>query len=32
MRAVFENAGFTFERHIGTSKTSMRKTVPPGSD
>ena len=29
-RAMFEQAGFTFERHIGKSKTVMRKTVPPG--
>ena len=29
-RAMFEKAGFTFERHIGKSKTVMRKTVPPG--
>lgn len=28
-RAMFEKAGFTFERHIGTSKTVMRKTVLP---
>ena len=28
-RAMFEKAGFTFERHIGKSKTVMRKTVPP---
>ncbi|WP_336697918.1 hypothetical protein [Curtobacterium sp. USHLN213] len=28
-RAMFEQAGFTFERHIGTSKTVMRLTVPP---
>ena len=27
-RAMFERAGFTFERHIGKSKTVMRKTVP----
>ena len=27
-RAMFEKAGFTFERHIGKSKTVMRKTVP----
>jgi len=26
-RAMFEKAGFTFERHIGTSKTVMRKTI-----
>jgi len=26
-RAMFEQAGFTFERHIGKSKTVMRKTV-----
>ena len=26
-RAMFEKAGFTFERHIGKSKTVMRKTV-----
>ena len=28
-RAMVEQAGFTFERHIGKSKTVMRKTVPP---
>jgi hypothetical protein len=28
-RAMFEQAGFTFERHIGKSKTVMRLTVPP---
>jgi len=28
-RAMFEKAGFTFERHIGKSKTVMRKTVSP---
>ena len=28
-RAMFEKAGFTFERHIGKSKTVMRKTIPP---
>ncbi|WP_123682374.1 GNAT family N-acetyltransferase [Curtobacterium sp. PhB115] len=28
-RAMFEQAGFTFERHIGKSKTVMRKTIPP---
>ena len=28
-RAMFENAGFTFERHIGKSKTVMRLTVAP---
>jgi len=28
-RAIFEKAGITFERHIGKSKTVMRKTVPP---
>ncbi|AZS36220.1 hypothetical protein CVS47_00820 [Microbacterium lemovicicum] len=28
-RTMFEKAGFTFERHIGTSKTVMRLTVPP---
>ena len=27
-RAMFEKAGFTFERHIGKSKTVMRKTIP----
>ncbi|MFS0733599.1 GNAT family N-acetyltransferase [Microbacterium sp. 1P10UB] len=27
-RTMFEKAGFTFERHIGTSKTVMRITVP----
>ena len=26
-RAMFEKAGFTFERHIGKSKTVMRKTI-----
>jgi len=26
-RAMFEQAGFTFERHIGKSKTVMRKTL-----
>jgi hypothetical protein len=26
---MFEKAGFTFERHIGKSKTVMRLTVPP---
>ena len=30
-RAMFEKAGFTFERHIGKSKTVMRKTVAPVS-
>ena len=30
-RAMFERAGFTFERHIGKSKTVMRLTVRPGS-
>jgi hypothetical protein len=28
---MFEKAGFTFERHIGTSKTVMRKTVAPAA-
>ena len=28
-RAMFEEAGFTFERQIGKSKTVMRKTVRP---
>ncbi|NYD73717.1 GNAT superfamily N-acetyltransferase [Leifsonia soli] len=28
-RTMFEKAGFTFERHIGKSKTVMRITVPP---
>ena len=28
-RAMFEKAGFTFERHIGKIKTVMRRTVPP---
>ncbi len=28
-RAMFEKAGFTFERHIGKSKTVMRILVPP---
>ncbi len=28
-RRMFEKAGFTFERHIGKSKTVMRITVPP---
>jgi hypothetical protein len=27
-RAMFEKAGFTFERHIDKSKTVMRKTFP----
>ena len=27
--AMFEKAGFRFERHIGKNKTVMRKTVPP---
>ncbi|SBS72128.1 GNAT family N-acetyltransferase [uncultured Microbacterium sp.] len=27
-RAMFEKAGFTFERHIGKSKTVMRITIP----
>lgn len=27
-RRMFEKAGFVFERHIGTSKTVMRITVP----
>ncbi|CAN5190438.1 hypothetical protein BH11ACT4_BH11ACT4_23480 [soil metagenome] len=27
-RAMFEKAGFTFERHVGKSKTMIRKTVP----
>ena len=27
-RAMFEKVGFVFERHIGKSKTVMRKTVP----
>lgn len=27
-RRMFEKAGFTFERHIGTSKTVMRITIP----
>jgi GNAT superfamily N-acetyltransferase len=27
-RAMFEKAGFTFERHIGKSKTVMRISVP----
>ena len=31
-RAMFEKAGFTFERHIGKSKTVMRITVPPVGD
>lgn len=31
-RAMFEKAGFTFERHIGKRKTVMRKTVPPAHD
>jgi hypothetical protein len=30
-RAMFERAGFTFERHIGKRKTVMRRTVPPSS-
>jgi hypothetical protein len=28
-RAMFEKAGFIFERHIGKSKTVMRTTVQP---
>ncbi len=28
-RAMFEKAGFAFERHIGKSKTVMRITVAP---
>lgn len=28
-RGMFEEAGFAFERHIGTSKTVMRATVAP---
>jgi len=28
-RAMFEKAGFTFERHIGKSKTVMRTTIAP---
>lgn len=28
-RAMFEQAGFEFERHIGKSKTVMRTTVTP---
>lgn len=28
-RAMFEKAGFTFERHIGKSKTVMRRTILP---
>jgi GNAT superfamily N-acetyltransferase len=28
-RAMFEKAGFTFERHIGKNKTVMRRTIPP---
>ena len=28
-RAMFEKAGFTFERRIGKSKTVMRKMVEP---
>jgi GNAT superfamily N-acetyltransferase len=30
-RAMFETAGFTFERHIGKSKTVMRKTIAAAS-
>lgn len=30
-RAIFGKAGFTFERHIGKSKTVMRKTIPAAS-
>jgi hypothetical protein len=30
-RAMFEKAGFTFERHIGKNKTVMRITVPPSN-
>ena len=28
-RAMFQKAGFTFERHIGKNKTVMRKTIAP---
>lgn len=28
-RAMFEKAGFTFERRIGKNKTVMRTTVAP---
>lgn len=28
-RAMFERAGFVFERHVGKSKTVMRRTVEP---
>jgi hypothetical protein len=28
-RAMFEKAGFAFERHIGLRKTVMRKTIAP---
>ncbi|HOA86084.1 MAG: GNAT family N-acetyltransferase [Microbacteriaceae bacterium] len=31
-RAMFEKAGFTFERHIGMHKTVMRKTIAPAPD
>jgi ribosomal protein S18 acetylase RimI-like enzyme len=31
-RAMFEQAGLTFERHIGKSKTVMRKTISPVPD
>jgi GNAT superfamily N-acetyltransferase len=30
-RAMFERAGFTLERHIGKSKTVMRKTIAAGN-
>ena len=30
-RAMFEKAGFSFERHIGKNKTVMRKTVSPAA-
>jgi len=30
-RSMFEQAGFTFERHIGKSKTVMRKSIPPSA-
>ncbi|GEM_PF-3334670 len=30
-RAMFERAGFTFERHIGKRKTVMRTTVAPAA-
>lgn len=29
--ALAQKAGFTFERHIGKSKTVVRKTIQPAS-